>query len=72
MKKKLAYLFVMSLLIALSLTTPDRVAACSGDDCGCTAVEIQCEANCPPRTYPIPCIPNCVRVYTACAVACCS
>lgn len=75
MKTKLVYLFVMLCLVVMTIvTTPSRVSACSGDDCGCGLANIACQAECPPDPDPnhYNCVRSCLHECLACSVACCA
>jgi hypothetical protein len=72
--KKLAYLFVMFCVVTLTIvTTPAKVAACSGESCGCYDDTPACRAECPPVGDPgsMSCLKSCMTAAVHCAICCC-
>lgn len=73
LRKKLMLLLLL-LTLLVSVSTTDKVSACSGDDCGCGYEAIACDDDCragPPANY-LTCTKACARAQARCGIACCS
>ncbi len=72
-KKLFAMVAMLGLVLMATLANPQKVRACSGNDCGCDTIQAQCDAACPPEGDPNrpACITLCAKQYTCCAINCC-
>ncbi len=73
LRKKLMLLLLL-LTLLVSVSTAERVSACSGDDCGCGYAAQACDEGCPtePGQARNQCIVACARAQVRCGIACCS
>jgi len=75
-RKRILYVGIMLCLVLAALAAgPHRVAACSGEECGCGEASDVCFAECAAIQNCLQCqqkcVSNCARAWTRCVLDCC-